>query len=889
MALRPKIVKLAKMVGGIAGAMNKIDENQPEYYALACVVSDEQADVALSMGLRKKRTAEYVAKKCRMSVKKAHKILMELAQIGVCKVWHEDGEEVFFVNMFAPGILEWMVNNREQLAAHPEIGRAFEEYTRKRLATMSPLFPEGMAMMRVIPVENAIANLPEVKPWEKISYYLDKYDTFAISDCSCRAARRIGEEGCGHLEHEICLQIGPSAEYYIRTGRAREVSREEAERILKKAEANGLMHEMPHTDGLGDTDAICNCCGCSCFSIRMANMFKTPDAIRSNYGTVSESQKCVACGQCVETCPTNALKLGQRLCAKEEIPVKEVRKVRDHRWSEKDWNKDYRRNREDVAEEGTAPCKTACPAHIGVQGYIKLAAEGRYMDALELIKKENPFPAVCGRICPHDCENNCTRGEIDEPVAIDDIKRFIADQELKKEMRFIPEKRHEYSNKIAVIGSGPAGLSCAYYLAVEGYQVTVFEKEKQSGGMLMLGIPAFRLEKDVVEAEIEILRELGIEFRNGVEIGKDITLDQLREQGYQAFYLAVGAQGGRSLGIEGETAENVISGIEFLRGVNQGKGKKLSGKTVVIGGGNVAVDVARTAIRQGSKQVEMYCLESRKEMPALDEEVEEAERESISFHNGWGPKRILIENGRVTGVEFMQCISVFDENHRFAPKYDENNIIQVTADTVLLSIGQAIEWGGLLENSKAKTGRGNTVMADTVTYQTAQPDVFAGGDCLTGPKFAIHAIAAGKEGAISIHRYVQPGQDMLNGRDRRDYKAFDKDNVVVDGYDSTPRQRAIQRSDGIGYQDARTTFTEDQMRKETERCLGCGAVQVDSYMCIGCGLCTTRCKFDAIHLEHRTNTTPDFYEKLPIKFAANAVKRSGRIAATAVKETVRRG
>lgn len=357
----------------------------------------------------------------------------------------------------------------------------------------------------------------------------------------------------------------------------------------------------------------------------------------------------------------------------------------------------------------------------------------------------------------------------------------------------------------------------------------------------------------------------------------------------QVFYLAVGAQGGRSLGIEGETAENVISGIEFLRGVNQGKGKKLSGKTVVIGGWNVAVDVARTAIRQGSKQVEMYCLESRKEMPALDEEVEEAEHESISFHNGWGPKRILTENGRETGVEFMQCISVFDENHRFAPKYDENNIIKVTADTVLLSIGQAIEWGGLLENSKAKTGRGNTVMADAVTYQTAQPDVFAGGDCLTGPKFAIHAIAAGKEGAISIHRYVQPGQDMLNGRDRRDYKAFDKDNVVVGGYDSTPRQRAIQRSDGIGYQDARTTFTEDQMRKETERCLGCGAVQVDSYMCIGCGLCTTRCKFDAIHLEHRTNTTPDFYEKLPIKFAANAVKRSGRIAATAVKETVRRG
>ncbi|HHV31463.1 MAG: FAD-dependent oxidoreductase [Ruminococcaceae bacterium] len=892
--LRPKIVKLAKMVGGVAGMMNKIDENAPEYYALNAVVTDDMADVALAIGLRQPRTLEYIVEKCGKSREETLALLAKLTETGVCKVWtdKEDGRDRYFVNIFAPGMLEMMVNNREQLAAHPEIGKAFEEYTRRRLAPMAALFPEGLAMMRVIPVESAVKDLPETQPWERLSYYLDKYDTFSVSDCSCRQSRRVLNEGCGHLEKEICIQMGTGAEYYIRTGRGRQVSREEVEQILKFAEDNGLMHEMPHTDGLGESAAICNCCGCACFSMRIATLFKTPDAIRSNFSAVVDAEKCVACGQCVENCPTNALKLGRRLCAREPLPVRAERTARDHVWREKDWNKDYRENREDVAEEGTSPCKTACPAHIAVQGYIKLAAQGRYREALELIKKENPFPAVCGRICPHGCESECTRGDIDEPIAIDEIKKFIADRELDSAVRYIPPMRYHLGNKVAIVGAGPAGLSCAYYLAIDGYHVTVFEKQEKLGGMLALGIPSFRLEKDVLNAEIDVLRQMGVEFKTGLEVGRDVTLDELRRQGYEAFYLAIGAQGGRRLGIDGEDAQGVISGVDFLREVNLGHAVKLSGKVVVIGGGNVAIDVARTAVREDAESVALYCLESREEMPALDEEIEEAERDSVAFHNGWGPKRILTENGKVTGVEFKHCVSVFDGEHRFAPKYDEQDTKIVPADTVLLSIGQSIQWGSLLEGSRVQLNRGGTAKADSLTLQTDEPDVFVGGDCFTGPKFAIHAIAAGKEGAISIHRFVQPGQTLTLGRDRRNYHAFDKSNLAVPllSFDNTPRQKASHSSAKKDrFADDRLTFTEEQLKKETERCLGCGAVQVDSYMCVGCGMCTTKCRFDAIRLERRYHSVPDTYEKLPFKIAANAIQRSGKIVVTSVKERLGKG
>ena len=572
-----------------------------------------------------------------------------------------------------------------------------------------------------------------------------------------------------------------------------------------------------------------------------------------------KTENCVACGRCVEYCPAGAVKLGQKLCKKDGSKVEYPKQPLPSQvpWGPHMWTEDYRdKNRINCYDTGTAPCKTACPAHIAIQGYLKMAAQGRYTDALALIKKENPFPAVCGRICNRRCEDACTRGTIDEAVAIDEVKRFIAEQDLKAETRYIPKKvvpslKGEFSEKIAIIGGGPAGLSCAFYLAEKGYKPTVFEKNQKAGGMLVYGIPSFKLEKDVVQAEIDIIKEMGVEIRTGVEVGRDITLDELRAQGYQAFYIAIGCQGGRLPGIPGQNADGVMTAVDFLRAAGEDNTYAVSGKTVVVGGGNVAIDVARTSMRCGADGVSMYCLESREMMPASEEEIQEAEEEKVSIHCGWGPKEILTENGKVKGIVFKKCVSVKDPDGRFNPRYDESETMTVECDHVFMSVGQSILWGDLLKNEKVELGRGNGAVADAVTYQTAQPDVFVGGDVYTGPKFAIDAIAAGKEGAVSIHRFVQPHSSLTIGRNRRQFVELDKQDVLVEEYDNSSRQtpgydKNIDRK--TSFREARQSFTEEQVKKETARCLGCGASVVDENKCIGCGICTTKCEFDAIHL-----------------------------------------
>lgn len=886
--MREKLAQLINRIKGMEDAVVK--ETHPEYYGLECVVTDEMAEVGIAMRLREYMGVPEIAKLCGKPEDETHKLLLQLEDIGVIESKVENGVEEFMLLIFVPGVFELMVTNGSQIEKYPQIGRAFEEYTKIRMGKLVPNVPRGYGPMRVIPIQTAIDGKSRVAPYEELSYWLDKYDpSIGVTDCECRISRRIMGEGCGHLEKDMCIMVGHTAESCIRTGKARRITKQEALDILKRAEENGLMHQVTNIDGVDKIFGICNCCRCSCLALRTSQYFNTPNLSNSNFIAKIDVEKCVACGQCVETCPGDALKLGQKICAIENIPEPEFITPDDHEWGRDKWDVDYRDNRHTLAQTGTAPCKTSCPAHIAVQGYIKLAAQGKYLEALELIKKENPLPAVCGRICPHPCENDCTRGMFDEPIAIDDIKRFIADQELKAEGRFIPKKMHDYSDKkIAVIGSGPAGLSCAYYLAIDNYKVTVFEKEEKLGGMLTLGIPAFRLEKDVVEAEIGVLRQMGVEFKTGIEVGKDTTIKKLRNEGYKGFYIAIGAQAGRRLGIEGEDAKGVIAGVDFLKQINLGNGQKLSGNVVVIGGGNVAIDVARAAVRQGAANVTMTCLESPAEMPALPEEVEQAKAEGIVINNCWGPNRIIVENGKVTGVEFKKCTSVFEDG-KFAPKYDVCEIKTVPADYVLMSVGQAIEWGELLNYTEVELGRGSTAVADPLTYQTADPDIFVGGDVYTGPKFAIDAIAAGKQAAISLHRFVQPGQSLTLGRDRRVFKAIDKDNVdkdaVIAGYDNTPRQKpAHDAKKDKTYGDTRVTLTEEQLKKETARCLGCGATIVDEYKCLGCGLCTTRCKFDAIHLEKVYDVEMPVYEDTPFVYMMRYGEREEAIAAREAKE-----
>lgn len=880
--VKEKVLDLANHISKKKrGSKNEIKAEDPEYRILEPVVTEEMAEVALCMKIRKKSTAKELAPLCGKSIEETEKLLWDLAVAGVCFVNKIDGVDNYWFDTWVPGIMEMMVNNIENVNKYPQIAEAFEAYGRVRGPKTTGAFPVGVGLMRVIPIEQAIDGETRKASYEEVSKYLNENDIFTVSDCSCRTARKVMGEGCGHLAEDMCIQMGHAAEYYIRTGRGRQITREEAFEIIKRAEENGLMHQIPNLDGSGKTHAICNCCGCSCLSLRTAEMFKNVDMVRSNYVSQVDKEKCVACGECVVNCPVNALKLGQKLCSVKPIEVEKVETPRDTEWGPEKWNPNYRVNRKNVVDSGTSPCKTECPAHIAIQGYIKLASQGKYKEALELIKHENPFPAVCGRICPRKCESACTRGDIDDPIAIDEIKKFIADQDLNTENRYVPKIKHDYNKKIAVVGAGPAGLSCAFYLATEGYKVTVFEKQKVLGGMLTLGIPSFRLEKNVVNAEIDVLRELGVEFKSGVEVGKDITLNELRADGYEAFYLAIGAQAGRKIGIEGEESEGIITGVDFLRSVNLGKDVNLKGNVVVIGGGNVAIDVARTATRVGGESVNIFCLESLEEMPALDEEIEETLSEGITINNSWGPKRIISKNGHVTGIEFKKCISVFDENNRFNPKYDEDNTMIIKADTILLSVGQSIFWGNLLNNSNIELNRNNTIKGDSFTYQTGEKDVFAGGDAFTGPRFAIDAIAAGKEGAISIHRYVHPGQSLVIGRDRKEYHSIDKENIELEGYDRLPRQKAnhvdAEKSKET-FKDLRGTFTEEQIKKETERCLSCGATVVDEFLCVGCGACTTKCKFDAISLVRKYDGEGVAYEDLKPVVIKQILKRKGRIA-----------
>jgi NADPH-dependent glutamate synthase beta subunit-like oxidoreductase len=884
---RKNLIKLVKH-------MNMLNLNPSEtsweYIFFDRMLSDKMVDFLLKMKLRKAYYIKDLAKLEGMKIEETAKFADKLVHIGILEYTSDDaGVDLIHMPVFAPGAMENTIMQVWMTDKYPETAPAFLNYILDLQKKVSNFIPMGSALMRTIPVETAIAKEHTKVKYEEVSYWLDKADkSIAVAPCECRRLRRMVGEGTSDLEGEWCISLGKYAESCIRVGKARRITRAEAEDILQRAEERGYVHQVSNIDGPDFSLFLCNCNWDTCMALRTSWYTQSPSFSRSNYVANVEQEKCVACGGCVEVCPQNAVKLGQKLCQQKPVKI-ENKKIPDNHlfFGKENWQPDFLTERDNVVPEtGTSPCKTNCPAHISVQGYLKKASEGKYAEALEIIKKENPFPAVCGSVCARFCEQVCTRGDQDEAVAIDEVKKFIAEQDMNANIRFVPMKKNHEGEKIAVIGAGPAGLSCAYYLAVYGHQVTVFEKEAKAGGMMQFGIPAFRLEKDVVDAEIDVIKALGVEIRTGVEIGKDITLEELRTQGYKGFYVAIGAQGGRKLEIDGEDGDGVISGIDFLRKVAMKEMNPLHGKVIVVGGGNVAIDVARTARRFGGEAVSMFCLEDRDHMPAAADEVEEAEEEQILIHCGWGPKEILLENGKVKGIVFKKCLSVKDPDGRFNPRYDENDVKTVACDFVLSAIGQSIQWNHLLAGTKIELNRNNTAKADSWTYQTAQKDVFVGGDAYTGPRFAIDAIAAGKEGAESLHRFVWEGHSLTLGRVKRDnYKYFDKDNLVLPEYNNAKRQKpGRDSSKALSFKDERRTFTAEQVKKETARCLGCGAARVDQNICIGCGLCTTRCEFDAITIARKYDAWGVPYEKLVGAIVKDTVLKVGRTIAGTFKQ-----
>ena len=870
-----------------------------EYWSFAEAATDEQADVLLKMKMRRPYTLAEMVKLTGMPEAKIEKMLDDMSYTGLLEYNWENPTRTkqWVLPMLVPGSAEFLNMRVSQLDEHPVFAKFFEQASKGPLSRATPMVPPGGAGigMHVIPVEQAIDAASTSVPIEHIEHWLDKYDgKYAASTCSCRASREVLGEGCGDDPRDWCIAVGDMADYVVETDRGHYITREEVYDILRAAEDNGFVHQITNIDGENKIFAICNCNVNVCYALRTSQLFNTPNLSRSAYVAHTEVDKCVACGRCVEVCPAGAVKLGQKLCSKAtgkapEYPRQELPDA--VKWGPEKWSPNYRNdNRIETHEAGTAPCKTACPAHIAVQGYLKLAAQGRYDEALALIKRENPLPAVCGRICNRRCEDACTRGRVDAAIAIDEVKKFIAQRDLDAATRYIPPvvtptRAGGFDQKVAVIGAGPAGLSCAFYLAEKGYKPVVFEKMPRPGGMLTYGIPSFKLEKDVIEAEVEVIREMGAEFRYGVEVGRDVTLAELREQGFAAFYVAIGCQGGRLPGVDGQDARGVWTAVDFLaKYTDQTAGAAPAmGRTVVVGGGNVAIDAARVAARTQALEVTMLCLESAEEMPASDEEVAEAREDGVDIRCGWGPKEVLTDEvGAVRGIVLKRCARVFDDDGRFAPEYDENDLVTIECDQVVFAIGQSIEWGNLLEGSAVELGRGQGAVADPQTYQTAEPDIFVGGDVYTGPKFAIDAIAAGHEAAVSIHRFVQHGT-LTIGRNQRKYVELNKDDADLSSYDTAQREAPAAKDAAAAkaapFREYVETLAEEQVRAETARCLGCGASVVDPNKCIGCGLCTTKCAFDAIHLTRERPECSNMvkYEKKVPSLAKYALKREIKI------------
>lgn len=891
-----------------------VSTNDAEYWGLKEVLTDEMVELGNKMKVRKFYEFEDLMKlEPDMEPVHLQKLLDDMSVIGIIEYdygdHYDDNGPIkdaphtkrWRLPYFVPGSAELFNSTKDRIDKNPAVASFFERMTFVPLAGITEMVPPGGdgIGMHVIPVEEAVNFQNEAIDKERISYWLKKYEGhISAGMCSCRYSRAKLGEGCADDPEDWCIQVGDMADYTVETHRAHYITSDEALEIIQKAEDNGFVHQITNIDGETKIFDICNCDVKICNALRTSMLFNTPNLSRSAYTAKVTPENCVACGLCVESCPAGAVKLGQKICKKDGTLPKYPKSILPDaiHWGKYAWDENYRdtARMHNTWPTGSSPCKAACPAHVPVQAYLRKAREGKYQEAVGLIKTQNPFPAVCGRICNKRCEDACTRGTIDAPVSIDEVKKFVADFDLAQEKQFVAKKavpsvEGHFDEKIAIIGAGPAGLSCAYYLALLGYKPTVFEKHELPGGMMQYGIPTYKLEKDVIQKEIDLIKDQGVEIRCGVEIGKDITLEDLKKQGYQAFYIAIGCQGGRRPGVANDTAEGTDIAVHYLQESMAEGNPAMSGKVVVIGGGNVAVDCARNAARRGADEVHMVSLEARDEMPASEDEIQETLADHVLVECGWGPKEVLVDAaGHVAGIVLKKCTRTIDpETHRFSPLYDESETRTIECDKIVFAIGQTIDWGKLLDGTKVEFHHGNYPVADELTFQTAEPSVFVGGDVYTGPKFVIDAIAEGHHAAESLHRFVHENASMTIGRDRHDYQPFDKDDLSFGSYDTYQRQEPVAKPEGKDrFRDVSGKLTPEQVERECSRCLGCGASVVDPNKCIGCGICTTRCQFDAIHLyrDHPEMSTMRKAEDKVGGLAAYQLKRMVKIVANSGSE-----
>ncbi len=496
-----------------------------------------------------------------------------------------------------------------------------------------------------------------------------------------------------------------------------------------------------------------------------------------------------------------------------------------------------------IEKQETSSCKVGCPAHINVQGYVSLAIKGKYEEALQLIKESSPFPSICGRVCHHPCETNCSRSQIDEPVSIRSIERFIADLDLKKaDQRFKPTLRARKEEKVAIVGSGPAGLTCAYYLAREGYPVTIFEKASVLGGMLSLGIPAYRLPREVVEAEIQLVRNMGVIMKTHVEVGKDISIGQLRKEGFKAFFIAIGAQKCIKLGIPGEDLQGIYEGLEYLQRVNLGERPNLGRNVAVIGGGNTAMDAVRSARRLGAQNAFVLYRRGLEEMPSRPEEIEECEEEGISIYPLTQPVQFIGEGGRIKAI---QCIKMRlgepDESGRSSPVPIPGSEYLIEVEAVITALGQEVDWTCLTPECACTLTKEGTIRVDPITLQSDDPDIFAGGDAVRGPQSVIEAIADGREAAISIDRYLR-GQDLRLDREVELKPITNPQKEKYDPSSRVPMPRLKPKGRVRNFKEVQRGLSKKMVSQEARRCLSCGTC------------CIQACPYDAITFDVKSGT-----------------------------------